>query len=198
MDDSTRNETLTLKSKDGDEIEISRSAAKLVGMIRNAGLEDLSEDEPLPDALKEQDASRVSTSALKHVVRFLEYYVHTPMQAIPDPYEHDIADTLEQNVPQEWYRNFVQDLGLQTMFEVRAAANYLEIQPLHYLTNIWLVFEMQGKSVEEIRNILRLPKLSKAEEKKYREEYPWAFYDFQGYLDSINTNSDNNQVPDVE
>ena len=56
----------------------------------------------------------------------------------------------DDNVPQEWYRNYVSTMDLPMMFAVREASNFMDIKPLHYLTNVWLTFQLMGKSVDEV------------------------------------------------
>jgi hypothetical protein len=58
---------------------------------------------------------------------------------------------LTQVMKQEWYRNFIKEgMSDQLLFEVLAAANYMEIQPLLDLACLRVTFEIQGKDAEAV------------------------------------------------
>ena len=80
-------------------------------------------------------------------------------------------DTL---VPQSWYREFI-PTDTANSFQLVAAANFMAIQPLLDLMTLYITLNIMGKSVEDIRQYLRLPKLSSEEEEKARKEFPWIF-----------------------
>ena len=80
---------------------------------------------------------------------------------------------------QKWYSDFVSDdkMPQDMLFEVLTAANYMGIKPLLDLACLKVTFQLSGKSAEEIRVILNLPKLTPEEEAHARESHPWIFED---------------------
>jgi hypothetical protein len=58
-----------------------------------------------------------------------------------------------ENIPQDWYRNFCspENTDLPSLFAIREAADYLMIKPLVNLTNVWLTFQVIGKSTAEVK-----------------------------------------------
>mmetsp|Transcript_25566 Transcript_25566/g.35995 ORF Transcript_25566/g.35995 Transcript_25566/m.35995 type:complete len:164 (+) Transcript_25566:202-693(+) len=152
-----------LRSKDGDVIEIPYSAAQLSELVRDS----VADDE------REVQVLRVSTDCLKKVVEFLKYHVREPMVAIPTPLG---ASSFEEIVKPEWYKEFV-NLERAMIFDLLTAANYMGIKPLLDLTCLKVTFELTGKSAEEIRQLLNLPKLTAEEEAKARVEHKWVFED---------------------
>lgn len=50
----------------------------------------------------------------------------------------------------EWYQEFPRSMEIEEIFEIVAAANFMTIKPLLDLACLWVTFEMQGKSVQEV------------------------------------------------
>mmetsp|Transcript_5467 Transcript_5467/g.8028 ORF Transcript_5467/g.8028 Transcript_5467/m.8028 type:complete len:164 (-) Transcript_5467:208-699(-) len=161
---SDDSEPVILKSKDGGSIEIPYEAAKLSELVRDS----VEEDE------REVQVLRVSTDCLAKVVEFLKHHVEEPMVAIPTPLG---GSSFEEIVKPLWYKTFV-DLEERAMiFDLLTAANYMGIKPLLDLTCLKVTFELTGKSADEIRELLNLPKLTTEEEAKARVEHKWVFED---------------------
>ena len=83
---------------------------------------------------------------------------------------------------QKWYRAFVSDKKLgdtgtmcDGLFGVLTAANFMGIKQLIDLCLLRFTFRICGKSVDEIRTILRLPELTPEELAKARDVHPWMF-----------------------
>jgi len=79
----------------------------------------------------------------------------------------------------QWYRDFVSDeyCSQNMLFDLLSAANYMGIKPLLDLACLKVTFQLNGKSAEDIRKILNLPKMTAQEEAKAREAHPWIFED---------------------
>jgi Skp1 family, tetramerisation domain len=154
---------IKLMSDDEVEIEISVAAAKLSVVIKNAlGLDtvDLSKDyEPVP--------VRVPSKTLADVVHYLTYYSTTPMIAIADPTKEVIPATYDEVVPQAWYKAYMDGLKLDGMWRVRSAAHFLDIEPLTSLTNMWLAFQLVNKNIDQMHDILNIPKMTAEEVSGY-------------------------------
>ena len=80
---------------------------------------------------------------------------------------------------QVWYQDFVADekMDRDMLFELLTASNFMGIKPLLDLTCLKVTFQLTGKNAEEIREILRLPKMTPEEEAQAREEHKWIFED---------------------
>lgn len=161
-----------LVSGDKTKIETSLAAIQHCELIKNA----LSHDEDSPDVpdtevLGPVEIDRIDGDTLTQVVAFLEQQAVNPMKELSDP----IANTFDDNVPQEFYNTFVDQMGQEGLFRVREAANFMMIPQLINLTNLWLTFHLEGKTVDEIHEILGIPRLSEEEERQARQEHPWLF-----------------------
>jgi S-phase kinase-associated protein 1 len=84
-----------------------------------------------------------------------------------------------QIMTQKWYADFVSDDNMtqDMLFELLTAANYMGIKELLDLTCLKVTFQISGKSADDIREILKLPKLTPEEEAHARESHPWIFED---------------------
>jgi S-phase kinase-associated protein 1 len=164
---------ITLVSSDDVNVLVPRNAANLSALITDALALDDEEEEP--DSYKPVEIKRVSSKTLELVVEFLVYFRDTPMLEIPDPLQSPIGATLEETVPQQWYRNYVEGLGLDTMYRVRSAAGFMGIEPLIMLTNVWLAFYLMDKTEAEMHEILCIPVMTPEQEAKARQDHPWLF-----------------------
>ena len=162
---AAENETLTLRSKDGETFEISQKAAELSTVIKDS-MEDDSNDT--------FEAMRVHSVCLKKVVEFLKHYESEAMDDIPTPLG---GTKFEEIVKQDWYRDFVGTEDRDVIFDLLTAANYLGIKPLLDLACLKVTFMLTGKSAEDIRQILKLPELTPEEDAKARKDHKWIFED---------------------
>lgn len=114
----------------------------------------------------------VSSETLDHVTIFLKQYAIEPMKHIGQP---SLGSSFNENINQEFYRKFILDKSSDMVFKLANAANYLDIPPLLDLTCLKVSFDLMDKSAEEIRVLLKLPKLTKEEEERARDDHPWMF-----------------------
>lgn len=163
-----------LRSKDGDEFELAAKAAKQSALIKTSieceDVEDEEEEEGNEECI---DIIKVGSSCLSKVVEFLKHHYEEPMNAIETPLN---GNTLDEVVKQEWYRNFI-GVEQSMVFELVTAANYMEIQPLLDLACLRVSVELMGKTAEEIRVMLNIPKMTAEEEQKARQDHKWIFED---------------------
>ena len=130
----------------------------------------------------------VNFDTLQHVVRFLQHYANEPMNEISlketntgnetqsqSQTPHLAGSSFDEIVQQEWYRRFILDLPREMVFSLVNAANYMDIQCLMDLACLKVSFDLMDKNAEEIRLILNLPKLTKEDEARAREEHSWMF-----------------------
>uniref|UniRef100_A0A6V2AFM3 E3 ubiquitin ligase complex SCF subunit n=1 Tax=Ditylum brightwellii TaxID=49249 RepID=A0A6V2AFM3_9STRA len=163
---------INLKSKDGVVFEIQSSAAKIsVLVVTTIDLDD--EDEYDEDRKPTVEIPKVESTCLSKVVDFCNHYMKEPLRPIKTPLE---GNSLEEVVTQEWYRNFV-SVEQSLLFQLVQAANFMEIQPLLDLACLQVSTILMGKSAEEIRVILNIPRMTAEEEAKARREHRWVFED---------------------
>lgn len=138
---------VTLVASDGEKFTVPFKVARLSRMIREAiGEDDEIEDEfPIP---------KINSSTLRLVVEYCTKYTETPMDSIDTPLK---GDTIEEIVTPEWYAKWCKDMDRETVFNLVAAANYLDIKPLLDLTCLGVAVAIKGKSVDELRSIFNLP-----------------------------------------
>lgn len=157
--DSKPSPVVYLRSKEGTDVPISIPAALHCELFRVAmgfdedSMEDASDVHPTEPI----DCQRFVAEILQIIVIFLEHYHQDPMADLTDP----IKETYNDNLPQEFYREFVEKhigdaSNTDRFYAVRSAVNYLGIEPLMILTNLWLTFQIQGRSVAEIHALMRV------------------------------------------
>mmetsp|Transcript_14278 Transcript_14278/g.21749 ORF Transcript_14278/g.21749 Transcript_14278/m.21749 type:complete len:167 (-) Transcript_14278:166-666(-) len=163
---------LILESSDGEKIELSNKAAQASSLLMDA-FEDGDGDGM--DIDRDDGTSIpvvVAGSILREVVRFLEYHAETPMDPIKESFD---AKSVEECIPQEWYRKFCKFESGVSAQNLARASNYLGIDPLLRLSGLVVAFELYQKSEEEIRVALDLPTIAPAELEEARNKYPLIF-----------------------
>jgi S-phase kinase-associated protein 1 len=111
------------ESREGECFEVPIKVARLSQMID----EMFDEDEDMDD--KKVPLPNVSSDVLRKVIEFGKHYQEEQMTPIQTPLKSSNIDDLVQ----KWYAEFV-DLPQKSLFELVAAANYLNIKPLLDLT----------------------------------------------------------------
>ena len=104
----------------------------------------------------EQDfpCPKVTGPILKKVVDYCKHYKEQEeMEKIETPLQ---GETVEEIVKPEWFAKFC-DVDRETMFQLVAAANFLNIKPLLDLTCVAVSVSIKEKSVEDLRSIFNLP-----------------------------------------
>ena len=113
---------------------------------------DEDDDEEITD--RDFDCIKVSTDVLAKVVEYCTHFQTVePMNEISTPLN---GETVEEIVKQEWYVNFCK-VEREMLFNLVAAANYMDIKPLLDLTCLAVSVSIKGKSVEELRSIFKIP-----------------------------------------
>uniref|UniRef100_A0A0E0LNJ9 SKP1-like protein n=1 Tax=Oryza punctata TaxID=4537 RepID=A0A0E0LNJ9_ORYPU len=122
--------TIHLKSKDGKQHDVTEASARLSKTIAGMILAGGSADQyiPTPD---------VDYKTLRMVMQYCN--------------EHAADDTDDEKDLKEWDEGFVNALDQDALFDVIAAANYLDIDDLLNLTCKRVADTIKGKTPEEIR-----------------------------------------------
>lgn len=179
----TAGRKVRLRSAEGDTYELPYEAALLSILVKNTiDVEDSDDDDDNDDEDIENDRSdevyeidipKVTACCLANVVKFLKHHATEPMHELTTPLSGTDIDTILASQP--WYRNYISDMDRGMVFKVVQAANYMAIQPLLDIACLRVSTELVGKSAEEIRIILNLPKMTPEEEEEARKKHPWIF-----------------------
>jgi len=167
MTDNDAGPAIKLTSKEGESFELPYAAARLSQTVKDACGGD--DDDETPEDV---EILKVGTPCLEKVVEFLKHHHTEPLSEIKTPLEDN---TFEGVVKQKWYQDFVKGVDQPMLFDLVTAANFMAIQPLLDLTCLQVSCQLMGKSAEEIRVILNIPKLTEEEEAKARQEHRWIF-----------------------
>jgi len=134
-------------SSDGEKFEVPLNVAKMSTLVQNT----LGEDDE--DFEADINCPKVSGTILKKVVAYCTHYQEEEMQKIETPLQ---GDTIEEIVKPDWYADFC-DVDREVLFQLVAAANFMDIKPLLDLTCLAVSVSIKGKSVQELRQIFNLP-----------------------------------------
>lgn len=94
----------------------------------------------------------------------------TPSTSIPSD---DVNDEQQQHKPN--HGGGKKEKNENILYELVSVANYLNIPPLLDLLCLEVTLRLYGKSAEQIRSTLNIPKMSDEEEERAREEHAWIF-----------------------
>ncbi|KAL7563811.1 hypothetical protein ACA910_019544 [Epithemia clementina (nom. ined.)] len=179
-----RERMITLVSKDEAKFLISKTAAEWSEFVRDA-INDIDSDDDDDDddtatattvstTMKEVHCLNVMGPCLEKVVEFLLHHHQTErFRTIILPLREL---TFDENMKQTLYRDFINQMDIDMVYQVLAAANYMNIRPLLELTCLRVTFELSDKSAEEIQELLDLPtNLTPEEQAKEYESYAWIF-----------------------
>eukprot|EP01055_Gregarina_sp_Pseudo9_P002828 Gregarina_sp_Pseudo_9__2827@NODE_305_length_3209_cov_56_840379_g286_i0_p3_GENE_NODE_305_length_3209_cov_56_840379_g286_i0NODE_305_length_3209_cov_56_840379_g286_i0_p3_ORF_typecomplete_len167_score43_33Skp1/PF01466_19/1_1e03Skp1/PF01466_19/1_2e24Skp1_POZ/PF03931_15/9_3e14DUF3342/PF11822_8/0_14_NODE_305_length_3209_cov_56_840379_g286_i026253125 len=153
--------TITLKSKDGKNYDISRDAAKLSGTLNSF----LDKGDPTAEI-----PVTIESPVLEKIIEYMNNYKNRTPEDIPKPLP---ASPLSELIP-EWDAKYI--AMEQTMiFELILGANYLDIPGLLDLCCAKVASEIRNKSVEEIRKVFGIENdFTPEEEQAIREENKWC------------------------
>jgi hypothetical protein len=132
---------------------------------------------PIPEAI---EIPRSSTAALEKVVEFLEHYEECPMMPMIEPDGGNIPNTFALVVLQEYYRSYVETMQPEIFWQVRVLSNFMEIDQLNVLVNVWLTCQIYGSPEERIAELLQIPPMTDEELRHARSTQSWMFEDDGG------------------
>merc|ERR1719469_1025136 len=164
--------TFKLISKDGESYQVPLSVARLSKMVEDTILCVDDEDDE-ENIIREVHLPNVRSSCLEKIVQYCTYHV-TVEKMLPIETPFPPNKKLHDIITQDWYRNFV-NVERNMLLELVSAANYMDIKPLLDLTCLSVANDFFGKSADEIRDILNIPKLTEEEEATARRENRWLF-----------------------
>lgn len=136
-------------SKEGDVYEVPRKVGLMSCLVKETlGDEDEDDDE---DSMTEIPLPNVRSVVLVKVIEYCKHYQEEEMRQIQTPLK---ADKLKDLV-QQWYADFVQ-VDRTLLFDLVAAANFMDIKPLLDLTCLAVAIQIKGKSAQELRQMFNI------------------------------------------
>ena len=154
-------------SKEGDVYEVPVHVAKMSQLVAETfeGEEDEDNDEisdvPLPN---------VTAQVLEKVIEYCKHYQEEPMTPIQTP----LKSSKLEDLVQQWYADYVK-LSKNMLFDLVAAANFMDIKPLLDLTCLAVSILIKGKSAAELREMFNISsELTPEEEAQIQRENEWV------------------------
>ena len=138
-------------SKEGESFEVPRKAAEMSKLVKDTFDDDDDEDDDENEETKEIPLPNVSAPVLKKVIDYCNHYQEEEMTAIQTPLKSGTLDELVQS----WYSNFVK-VDRNMLFDLVAAANFMDIKPLLDLTCLAVSILIKGKSAAELRQMFNI------------------------------------------
>ena len=146
---------------EGEKEEISLKAALRSGLIKSI-------IEINPDST--EIPLKLDSSILKKVKEYLEHYKDKE----PLEIERPLPSNNFKECVDEWDYNFT-DIGLDIIFELILASNYLDIKSLLELGSAKISSILKGKTTEELKNIFNITNdFTPEEEQQIIEENKWC------------------------
>jgi S-phase kinase-associated protein 1 len=144
-------------SKEGETFEVTRKVAMMSKLVKDTTDDD--EDEEDDGETKEIPLPNVTAPVLKKVIEYCQHYQEEPMTPIQTPLKSSTLDELVQS----WYATFVK-VDRNMLFDLVAAANFMDIKPLLDLTCLAVSILIKGKSAAELRQMFNISNELSAEE----------------------------------
>jgi S-phase kinase-associated protein 1 len=124
--------------------EIEKEIAIECALIKDMVEDSIEEEIPL---------DKVSSEILKKVLEFIVH--HKTVEELPEIERPLKSNDLKDSVP-AWYATYIESEDLEYIFDVIAAANYLNCKPLLELGCAKVGSKMKGKGIPEIRKLFNI------------------------------------------
>jgi S-phase kinase-associated protein 1 len=179
-------------SKEGDVFEVPRSVGLMSVIVKETLCDEDDEDDdndnddnddcddaPLSgtNATNSNNKNRpdiplpnVSAFILAKVIEYCKHYQHVEKMI---PITTPLKSGKLVDLVQPWYAEYVK-VDRAVLFDLAAAANFMDIKPLLDLTCLAVSIYIKGKSASELRTIFNLSsKLTPEEEEEIKRENAW-------------------------
>jgi len=113
--------------------------------------EDNDDDDDDDDKVREIPLPNVPTAVLRKVVDYMTHHVEEEMTPIQTPFKSSVLN----EIVQQWYADYCQ-VDRNMLFDLVAAANYMDIKPLLDLTCLAVSVLIKGKSAQELREMFNI------------------------------------------
>ena len=154
-------------SKEGEAHEVSIDVAKMSQLVSETIEGDEDEDS---DEVKDIPLPNVTAVVLKKVIEYCNHYREEAMSPIQTPLKSAKLDDLVQ----AWYVEFVK-VSKDMLFDLVAAANFMDIKPLLDLTCLAVSILIKGKSAGELRDMFNISAdFTPEEEEQAKRENEWV------------------------
>jgi S-phase kinase-associated protein 1 len=158
-------------SNDDRKFTVPKSAARLAALVNDIFANE-EEDDDEPDENAEIPLPNVDSKVLEKIIEFCIHYVKVEAMT---PIQTPLKSNSLGDIVQEYYANFVTDIDRNLLFDLVAAANFMDIKPLLDLTCLAVSILIKGKSATELRQMFNLSSEYTAEERELMErENEWA------------------------
>uniref|UniRef100_A0A7N0UD76 SKP1-like protein n=1 Tax=Kalanchoe fedtschenkoi TaxID=63787 RepID=A0A7N0UD76_KALFE len=163
-----------LESAEGEQFEVPREAAFMSSVVKSFVEDDQSEgDEPIRIA-------NVAGPVLAKVLEYCKKHAEKPPSSASsssssEEYVYDYETEKWKEALARWDEEYCK-MDQETLLDVIAAANYLDVRDLLMATTKAVADQFKGKSPEEIREQFGIVNdYTPEDEAKVREEVSWAF-----------------------
>jgi len=154
-------------SKEGDVYEVPIVVAKMSQLVAET-LEGDEDDDS--DEVKDIPLPNVAANVLAKVIEYCKHYQEEPMTAIQTP----LKSSKLEDLVQQWYADFVK-IEKNMLFDLVAAANFMDIKPLLDLTCLAVSILIKGKSAVELREMFNISsEFSPEEDAQIKKENAWV------------------------
>ncbi|EOA25147.1 hypothetical protein CARUB_v10018457mg [Capsella rubella] len=176
---------IVLVSSDGETFEVEEAVARKLQIVGHM-IDDDCAHKPIP-------LQNVTGKILAMVVEYCKTHVNDVDDAAADDKEESEEDKKKKKADaasasgddtdkklevEAFDKGFLQDLDLETIFQIILAANYLNVKGLLDLTCQNVADHIKDMSVEQVREIFGIQNdFTEEEEKSIRAENAWAFED---------------------
>lgn len=161
-------------TRDNKEFLIPLKYVKQIDLLKDVlANDDDDQDTPQDDdvILGPVPLPRCDSIDFNFVLKYLELNDNEKFEGVHEP----ILWSLESTVPQETFRQFLQDKEPATLLSLRDCSNYLLMEKFKNLVMAVLTFKLIKCTMEECHQVLGIPDLSSEEREKHKEEFPWLF-----------------------
>ena len=154
-------ESISIITKEGKEIEITKKAAELSDLLKQT-INDFPDEKKFPlNEIDEKVAERVK-----------EYLLHFNGTAPPE-IQKPLASNVMKNVTDEWSASFIDKMSLDDIINLDVAANYMGIFCLLDLCSAKIASCFKDKSEEEVLREYNIAPFTEEEKNKVIEENKW-------------------------
>ncbi|KAJ1972188.1 hypothetical protein H4R33_007119 [Dimargaris cristalligena] len=159
-------ETVTLKSGDEKLFQVPRNVASKSALISSMLETAPNETEPIP-------VKNVQSPVLEKIIEYCTKHANDDPEDDEDS-DDEMDGPLRSTDIDPWDLKFI-DVGMEMLYEIIMAANYLDIKPLLNLGCKTVANMIKGKTPDEIRSRFNIPNdFTPEEEEQIKKENEWA------------------------
>jgi S-phase kinase-associated protein 1 len=161
-------------SKEGEAFPVSIAVAKMSNLVVDTlgeDEEDNDDDDNSSHEVKDIPLPNVTAVVLQKVIDYCQHYRQVEEMI---PIQTPLKSSKLEDLVQPWYSDFVK-VDKNMLFDLVAAANFMDIKPLLDLTCLAVSILIKGKSATELREMFNISHELTPEEKAHAQrENAWA------------------------